>query len=285
MEMTARRPHGSGAQHDDEQRSRAPSGWMRARSGGRRAGRSLPIAVAGLTASSTTARAHEVGHAVHGPGGTTATFLVVLGLPVIAGLVGGMIAVRYYRRQRSAPPNRLSGGAIGLLLVGLGVSSLLSAIGGHPWLSAAGVVVGGATALASAIGGPVSRHGCRNHADLTLGAVTIHRLLEGVVIGTLYAAGAAVGLVGAVVLAGHATLETAAIGGLTAGTQQRIFVVGAVGLVQVSYLVGAIAGLGVAVEVPGPARTFALAVVGGALIVVGAGKTDRSITAARPAQA
>lgn len=282
--MTGGGPHVSDAHHDKERRYRALGGLERERSVGQKVCLSLSIGAAVVVASSMTARAHEVGHAVLGHGDTTATFLVVVGLPVVAGLIGGMMAVRYCSRKRSGPADRLSGGVIGLLLVGLGVSSLLSAIVGHVWLSAAGVIVGAATALSVEISETSSRPGCGNHAELTLGTISFHRLLEGVVIGTLYAADAAVGLVGTVVLAGHATLETAAVSGLYAGTQQRISVVGAVGLVQVGYLVGAIAGLGVAVVTPFPAKTFALAVVGGVLIVVGVGKTERSITAGRPAQ-
>lgn len=280
--MTRGGPPGSEAQPDEERRYRTREAPEQAPSVGRQLLRCLGIGAAAVVASSMTARAHGVGHAVHGPGDDTATFLIVLGLPVVAGLLGGLVAVQYCGRRRPVRPDSLSGGVVGLLITGLGVASLL-AVGGQLWLSVAGAIVGAATARSFENGETGSRPGCGTHAGLTLGTISVHRLFEGVIIGTLYAADAAVGLVGAVVLAGHASLETAAVGGLYAGMQPRISVVGTVGLVQACYLVGTVAGLGVAVAVPPSARTFALAVMAGVLLVVGAGETQRSITAGRPA--
>ena len=242
----------------------------------------LSIGAGGSVSLSETASAHEVGHAVLGQGDHTASFLVVLALPVFGGLIGGVLAVRYRSRNRPESTDRLSHILIGLLIVGLGVVSFLSAVVGHVWLSAAGVTVGVATALRFENRETASGADCGNHAELTFGAISIHRLLEGIVLGTLYTAGAAVGLVGALVLAGHAALETAAVGGLYPTAQRRIWVLGAIGLVQAGYVVGAVISLGVVGAVPVSARTFVLAVVGGLLLVVGIGETERSITGERP---
>lgn len=235
------------------------------------------LGVAGLIAFSVPASAHGAGHSV-GPTGAGTAFAVVLGLPVLAGLVGGLAAIRYHSLRRMETINTDASLAVGLLLVGLGGASLIPAVTGHPWLSVVGGVTGAAIAMGLAGERVIPVMGCGTHTNLTLGAISTHRVLEGVVVGTLYSAGAAVGLGGAVVLAGHGTLETAAVGGLYATTQRRIRALGAVALVQAGYVVGGIAGLGVAGAVPVSVRTLVLAVVGGALLIVGARETERSIT-------
>lgn len=291
--MTGGTPRIGRDRHDEEQtnrvtaaerRSGAPDARNVAQSVGRRSLSSLVVGVAGLVASSATARAHEVGHVVLDHGDGAASFIAVLGLPALAGLVGGAAAVRYCGRKTSAPTDRLSSGAVGVLVVGLGIASLFSAMVGHRWLSVAGVIVGVAIALQFQGGETAPEAGRGTHAELALGAISTHRLLEGVLVGTLYAAGAAVGLVGAIALAGHAALETATVGGLYVTTRRRIRVAGVIVFVQVGYVVGAVAGLGVAGAVPVSARTFVLAAVGGLLLVVGVNETERSITAGRSAR-
>lgn len=281
--MTAGTPHRSGALHDVKRSFQGTKDREVARLVRRRSLRRLGVGVAGTVALSATARAHGAGRGALGSGDGAASFLIVLGLPACAGLVGGVVAVGSCGRSRSEPLARRSGGAVGLLLVGIGGASLLAAATGHLWVSAAGGFVGGATAMWFDDGDAASEIGCGTHAELTLGAIIAHRLLEGVALGALYTTGAAIGLVAAAVLAGHATLETAAVGGLYAGTKRRVRVVGAVVLVQVGYLVGTAVGLEVAGEVPGSANTFVLAVVGGVLLLVGAREAERSVAAGRPA--
>lgn len=280
--MTGGTPADRGTRHHEEEPDRVHEDRDVARSVVRNLPFWLGIGAVGLVASSATARAHEVGHAGIGHGDATAPFLIVLGFPVFAGFVGGVAAVRYRRREPSEPTERHSPLAVGLLIVALGVASLLSAFGGHVWVSAAGVIVGAVTALRFESAETTFEAGCGTHAELALGAVSIHRLLEGVLVGTLYTTGAVVGLVGAIVLAGHAALETAAVGGIFDTVRPRPRVVGAIILVQAPYLVGVVAGLGVLRAVPVSARAFALATIGGLLLVVGAGETERSIAAGRP---
>jgi hypothetical protein len=76
---------------------------------------------------------------------------------------------------------------------------------------------------------------------------------------------------------------TAAVGGLHAAGARRSRAVGAVLLVQASYAGGAVVGLGIADALPASARVSAIA--GGALFIVGASETERSIGARRPATA
>lgn len=237
------------------------------------------IWTAGLVGLSGTAAAHgPQGHGVE-----PVAFAVVLGLPIVAGLGGGALAIRGLRNTRTAPSRHRLGVVLGVSLAVLGVTFAVSAVTTSHQIGLAGGAVGAVTALWVSRGDEPPNRGC--HADLTLGAVSAHRLLEGLALGALYSAGAAVGLVGAVLLAGHTTLETATVGGMYASRGVQTRAVGAILLVQASYAVGAIVGLGVAGALPASARASAIAIAGGALLIVGAGETERSIAARRPAAA
>lgn len=264
--------------HDSEQRRCRSERRRQVRASVRHLLVRLCVGGVGLGVVSTTASAHEYGHSA-GYGGAAASFVVVLGLPIFAGLAGGIAAVRYRRLRESVITDGGSSIVVGLLLVGLGAASLLSAVIGHLWLSVAGGIIGVVLALWFVGSRAVSEFGCGNHAEITFGVISIHRLFEGVVLGTLYSTGAAVGLLGAVVLAGHTALETAAVGGLFATIPGRTRAAGTIALVQVVYIIGAVIGLGVASTVPVSIRTLVLAVVGGALLTVGASETERSVIA------
>lgn len=239
----------------------------------------LGVWTAGLVGLSGTVAAHGP----RGHGGEPVAFAVVVGLPVVAGLGGGAIALWRLRANRTTPSGHRVGLVLGVTLAVLGVTFAASAVTTSRSLGLAGGAVGAISALWAVRGSGASHGGC--HADLALGAVSIHRLVEGLAIGALYTAGAAVGHIGAVFLAGHTALETAAVGGVYATSHGRIRAVGAVLLVQTGYAAGAVVGLGVAGALPASARALAIAVAGGALLIVGAGEAERSIAARRPATA
>lgn len=252
------------------------------RRGGRSGGRHrlllrLGVVTAGLVGSRGTASAHGP----QGHGGEPVAFAVVVGLPIVAGLAGGAFAIRGWQAEHAGPTGHRAGIVLGVLLAVLGVTFAVSAATTSRGLGIAGGAVGALVGLWALRGVGAGTPGC--HADLALGAVSAHRLLEGVAVGALYSTGAAVGMLGAVLLAGHTVLETAAVGGTYAAGPLRSRAVGAVLLVQAGYAVGAFAGLGVADALPVSTRTVVLAVAGGALLIVGAGETERSITTVRRA--
>ena len=237
----------------------------------------LGVATVGLAGLSGTA----VAHGLHGAGGAPVAFAVVIGLPIVAGLGGGAIGVRLLGRERAGATGRRVGLLLGLSLAVLGVTFAISALASSRSLGVAGGAAGAVSALVVARGDHSATRGC--HADLALGAVSVHRVLEGLAIGALYSTGSVVGLLGAVLLAGHTALETAAVGGMVAAAPGRARAVGAVLLVQAGYAVGAVVGLGLADALPVSARALALAVAGGALLVVGAGEAERSMASGGPA--
>lgn len=216
--------------------------------------------------------------AAHGgpaPGGDPVTLAVVLGLPTVAGLGGGAIAFQRLRTDRPGRPRILVALVLGLALAALGLTAAASALWTDLWLGLAGAAVG-ALALPLATGVDRTRFQ-RCHADVAVGAVSLHRLLEGVAIGGLYAAGAAVGLIGALLVAGHAALESAVAGGVYAGTAPRRRALGAIVVVQAGYVGGTLAGIGAAGAVPPSLRTATLALVGGVLLAAGTGATVQSV--------
>lgn len=214
-------------------------------------------------------------HGTTAAGGDPVTLSVVLGLPTLAGLGGGAIALQRLRTDRPGRPRTLVGLVLGLALAALGLTAAASALWTDPWLGLAGGVVG-VLALPLATGADrATFRGC--HADVAVGAVSLHRLLEGVAIGGLYAAGAAVGLLGALLVAGHTALESAVAGGVYAGTAPRRRAFGAIVVVQAGYVGGTLAGIGAAGAVPGSVRTATIALVGGVLLAVGTVATVRSV--------
>lgn len=231
-------------------------------SGARRVVR-LGIGAGSVLVWSGTASAHGGG----GYGGPPIALPVVLWVPVVAGLIGGVLPVCYRALSTSVSERHRTSRGLGLLLVVLGGTAAIAALAEHLLLGAVGGYVGAATARWFAGRQGVVSPEPGHHADLAFGVVFAHRFLEGVALGTLYLANAAVGAVGAAVVAGHAALETAAVGGLYA--PNRLRGIAAAVLVQIGYPLGAVAGLGVGTSIPAPVRIASIGVVGGILLVAG----------------
>jgi len=194
-------------------------------------------------------------------------FPAVVAGTVVASLLGGGLVFAVHCRGSNRGAH---GTAVPLLLLALGGAALVLAVARS--VPTAGVAFVGAAA--------VYRHrdasltDCGSCADATLGAVTVHRSLEGVVLATVYAADAALGLVGAAILAVHAAAETAAVGALYAAVDWR-HAVGAVCLVQVGFVLGVAAGWSAVDAVPPVVQAGLLALVGGVLLGVGGRETYR----------
>lgn len=211
-------------------------------------------AVLGVALLSTPAAAHGVA--------TVATGLpfplVVVGVVAVSLLGGGLVLVAYGRLPR---PTR---GAAPLLVATLGVAALALAVTRSMAVAFVGTAAGiGVVYLAR----DAAITDCGACADAALGAVTLHRGLEGVVLATVYAADAALGLLGAAVVAAHAAAETAAVGSLYAATKRHA--VAAVCLAQAGFVGGVAAGRGVVGAVPPAVDASVLALVGGVLLAVG----------------
>jgi len=220
-----------------------------------------------LTTTSRRAVAATVGTALlatpvaaHGATARTVgvAFPAVVAASVAASLLGGGIVLAALGRL---PRSR---GLVPILLLTLGVLSVVLAVAETPAGAALGLGTGlGVVALAR----DHAVTDCGACADAALGAATLHRGFEGVVLATVYAADAALGLLGAGILAVHAAAETAAIGSLYAASRRHAL--GAVCLLQVGFVAGVAVGWRVVDTVPPSVEAGLLALVGSALLAVG----------------
>lgn len=228
----------------------------------------LGVGSCGLLASSGTASAHGgVGH-----GGPPVAIPAVLWVPIVTGLLGGVVAVRYRARSTTVTERRRTSRVLALLLIVLAGIFAATALTSGPLLGAVGGCIGALATLWIVERDRGKPRGRGHHADLTLGGVCAHRFLEGVALGALYVASAAIGVIGVAVIAGHAALETAAIGGLYAPSRLRAFA--AIALVQIGYPVGALAGIGVGASIPASVQVAMIGLVAGVLLVAGVVETN-----------
>lgn len=233
--------------------------------------RRFGIGVASLVSVSGTARAHgSIGH-----GGDPVAFAFVIGLPVLAGLGVGAVLLTYRWGSWTLPADRRLGVAFGLLLGVLGVTLAMAVVReGHELGIAFGVL---GLLMVLWIGRREGTGGLVEHAEITLAAISVHRVVEGVALGALYKSGVVVGLVAAIGIASHTAIETAAVGGLYSTYRHKLL--GAVMLIQISYVVGALFGIGATILVPPSLQVRVTALVGGILLGIGVHETRHSIHA------
>jgi hypothetical protein len=200
--------------------------------------------------------------------GVPLVVVLVAGTSVLAGVLAADGRAARFGPALSRWVARLSGP----LLVAVGLLAAAGALASRPLAAGAGLALGatgGLLVLASA-------HG----ATATVGAVALHRLLEGVTLAAAAATGSAVGLLGAVVLGCHATAECVAIGGTDGFGRRRA--VGAVLFVTVAFLAGTGIGTLGSLSLSSTPRLAVLALVGGLLVVLGTDATrhtDRPVPA------
>ncbi|MFC7046204.1 hypothetical protein ACFQH6_12975 [Halobacteriaceae archaeon GCM10025711] len=231
--------------------------------------RRLPsLAVLSMLVATGVASAHDT-HA----GGTAVSFGLVAAASVAVSLGAGVALVAAL--GPGVGHGRLLGRLVPALLLALGTLSLALAVGQAVALALV-CAGGGATVAWVTRGRGVSGHGC---ADATLGAVFLHRTVEGVLLAGIYAASAALGVVGAVVLTVHAVAETVAVGSLFshAGRGRAL---AAMTAIHLGFLAGAAIGLLATTGLPAALDVAVLAAVGGVLLV--AGVTELGVGAAPP---
>jgi len=222
-----------------------------------------PTAAVGVLGPTVACSEVASAHGAHG-GGLPVGFAIAAALPIVVGLAGGLAGAS---RRAGAISGPRVGTALGLAFLALGAGLLSHAAAGAPAPS-----VGFAAVGAVAVRALSGRCGDRRGADAALAAVGVHRFAEGAALAVAYGVGAAVGAVGAVVLAGHAAVETAVVGRVCVRIGRRR-ALAAVLAVQACFLVGALVG---ASAVPTPARAggAALAVASGVLLALGEGELD-----------
>ena len=221
------------------------------------------VATLAATLLSIPAAAHGVTVAASG-----LAFPLVITAVVGTSLLGGGLGLAIYGRACRPAEHRA---VVPLLVAVLGCTALALAVTRATVTTLVGIAVGiGIVHLSREAMGT----DCGACADAALGAVTLHRGLEGAVLATVYAADAALGTAGAVVVAGHAAVETAAVGSLYAPIGHRYALV-AVVVVQAGFVLGVVAGWRVVDAVPIVVQAGLLAVVGSVLLTVGGREMHR----------
>jgi zinc transporter ZupT len=220
------------------------------------------IAVGCLMLWSGMARAH--GGAEHS--GAPVAFQVVLWAPVVTGFIGGIGGMLYRVRTQNHSPGHRVNHPLGLLLLVLGGTFAVSALIIHPVLGIGGVCLGAVATGWTARRDVPRLEGHGHHGDLTFGGICVHRVLEGVAIGAMYTVNSTIGAVGMVIVAGHAALETAAVG--SSYSPLDGWGVAAISLIQIGYLAGTVVGLG-GVSVPPSVHHATIGLLAGAFLAVG----------------
>lgn len=231
--------------------------------------RLLALAVAQLLALVVACSGGASAHGTHGSG-PPVEFAVVVAVPVLAGLAGGLAATSRRVDAISVPH---VGTAFGVALVALGFAFLFRAAADAPMLSVA-LAIGGGIAARTLLGHHAAHQeagAAHRGADAALAAIGVHRFVEGSALAVAYGVGTAVGAFGAAVLAGHAVFEAAILGRLHVRIG-RVRALAAVAAVQASFVLGAFVG---GSAFPSSVRVSAavLAVAGGVLLAVGLGET------------
>lgn len=217
----------------------------------------------GVIGWSTVVAGHETG-ATTGTHEPSIPFMAVIGVSVGVSLLIGAVAVVRWQQYSGRQSHPRSHWAVPVLLLVLGVVALLAAVTQHWPLAVGGGLVGGMVAWVGRDHAMSPNDGC---ADAALGAVVAHRTVEGAVVASIYAASAALGIVGLAVLTLHAGAETAAVGGLYAPLGRR-WAAATVVAVQLAFVGGALAG-GLLAGLLATVSVPLLAAVGGVLLVAG----------------
>lgn len=249
----------------------------------RRAGRLL-----GLTALVWLAVVPVQAHEFESSAGTVVPIAAVLFLSVGVATVGGLWALVGSTRLTTLAPTtrrRLST-VFGVVLIGLGISVLLPIVVTNPMVALVGVVAGGVMGWWLPHGPHATGEGVVRRATAVSGALTIHRVVEGIALAAVYAASEALGVVAVLLFTLHTTVETAAVGVEYGSSGRRSRGVAAILLMQAAFVLSVVGALFAAGALPAVVHGLVLTGIAGLLIVVGGhdvrGHLVRSYTA--PAQ-
>lgn len=216
--------------------------------------------------------------AAHGTGGIDGDGIglpLVLAVVVLLGVLAGVLAAVGRGHSSTTVLSRLVGRAVGPLLAGIGGTAVLSVAFQQPTTGVGGAAVGLTAGVLVA-----TRGGCGLCADVTVGAIAVHRLVEGITLAALSVAGSSLGVLAILVLLGHTVAECVALGGQSELGQLRA--IGAVLVVEAVFVLGAVLGTVGLVTAGAVPRLWVAAVVGGLLVALGIAEL-RPIFPSRPA--
>ncbi|WP_226007985.1 hypothetical protein [Natrinema salinisoli] len=198
-----------------------------------------------------------------GAHGLTVPFVVVVGFSALVSAAIGLHTVARWQPNRTVERGRDL--LTPIVVIAVGLVTFASSVTQLWALSVVGGMVGGTIAWNSRARGISPHDGC---ADVAFGAILVHRATEGAIIASVYAASAALGLIGLTILTGHAIAETVAVGGLYAPVS-RGWGTASVIATQLSFIAGALFGNFLVTGLSTAMVAILLASVGGVLFVTG----------------
>lgn len=187
---------------------------------------------------------------------------LVLTVVTAVGTSAGLLAASSRARLSDHIVSHLLDRAIGTILVGLGLLAGVSTVLQQPAIGVGGILVGAAAGIAVAVLGS-----CGVCADVTVGAIATHRVIEGVALAAISTVGSSVGLFGVLVISGHTVVECIAIGGRSGLSSTKA--VGAVLFVEAVFVFGVLLGTVGIVTLTAVPQPWLAAIVGGLLVTLG----------------
>jgi len=219
-----------------------------------RLGRSI-LVLSGLCIWATPATAHGLHASDHGLSLST-----VVAVSAVLSISVGVLAAVSRDTPTAKRNNQWISLLVGFVIILLGVAAGGSIAFQAPTTATIGVGIGLTVGLAI-----VSHRNCSDCADMTAGAIALHRLVEGVAVAGLWAAGTTVGLLGVGMFTSHMIIECVAIG--LQQSYSRYRAIGAAVIVVTGVFITGIAiGLTGTEVLP---TQWIVAMIGGLLIALG----------------
>lgn len=206
-------------------------------------------------------------HGLHDATPAGLGFGSVLIIPVLAGAIGGLVAFAPGGSLGSPTFRRWLRDGLSVVPLLVGMTFAAVALGRHRGLGILGLAGGMVLAgwvLVLGSDGP-ARVGGRG--QLALLGIGLHRAMEGLLVGILYADGSALGTLAAAVVAVHTLIETSTVGALNDRAPRRLLAV--VVAVQAAYVAGAVGGFFAGGSVSTLLQVLIVGLAGGLLLVSG----------------
>lgn len=224
------------------------------------------VTVVWLSISVDPAAAHGAAQT----GGTTIPVPTIAVLITVFSAAAGLVAIVARSRFRLLTAVPYADRVIGFLFIGIGAAASVSILLREPAIALGGGSIG-------LLGGIILTSYTPGNArpELAVGAIAIHRLIEGSTLAAIAVTGRAISIVGVAVLALHAVLECISIGLYSKFTHLQAL--GAVLAITVGFTLGlGIGTIGLA-AIGAPMKEWVVATVAGLLIVFGTAEAQLNL--------
>lgn len=202
--------------------------------------------------------------AAHGAGRTgTSGINVIIGVvfvSFISVLVG--IAAIFTKYRYKISYSWVSNLLVGVLLIGIGATTARWIIVDQVFIGFVGIILGTGIGVVT-----ISKRNCIICAEATVGAITVHRLVEGLVIVGLSTSETTISVIGILILAWHTAAESVAIG-LSPSLEKRQ-AINSIIMINVVFVIATITGASGLVTASIIPTDWIVAITAGLLISLG----------------